>query len=149
MVSAVKWQAASTVTQIMTTQLDGLANDTISTASTEVDNSTNLDTFAWLELNVTFPTAPSDDSPSVDVYMTQAPDGTNYQDNPVSGGTDQGHLFAASFPVQKVTTAQRLVIGPIPLPPHKFKLFLDNQTGQAMNSTGNTLDIAVNNLEGQ
>ena len=149
MVSAVKWQAAPTKTQIMTTQLDGLANNTISSASTEVDNSVNLDTYAWLELNVTFGSAPSDANPTVDVYMAKAPDGTNYESAPLTGGAQQGHMFIGSFPVQKVTSAQRIVVGPIPLPPTKFQLYLDNQTGQAMAANGNTLDIYTDNLEGQ
>ena len=149
MVAAVKWEGANTVTQIMTTALNSLADNTITAASSEVDNSVNLDTFMWLELNVTYGTAPDDANPSVDVYMIEAPDGTDYQDDPVTSGVDQGHLFLGAFPVRKITSAQRLVVGPFAMPPSKFKLFLDNQAGQAMAATGNTLDIAVNNLESQ
>ncbi|MFQ5433931.1 MAG: hypothetical protein ACE5FD_03560 [Anaerolineae bacterium] len=126
-----------------------MANDTISAASTEVANQTNLDTLAWFELNVTFGTAPSDTNPTVDVYMATAPDGTNYETAPLTGGANQGHMFVGSFPIQKVTSAQRIVIGPIALPPTKLKVYLDNQTGQAMAASGNTLDIITDNLEGQ
>jgi len=149
MVSKVLWDQSATPSSIMTTALNSLADNTISGASSVVDNAANLDTMAWLELNVTYGTAPSDANPSVDVYIAESLDGTNYQDAPVTGGTDQAHLFMGSFPVRKVTSAQRLVIGPFAIPPSKFKLYLDNQTGQAMAATGNTLDIKVANLEGQ
>ena len=143
---AVKWAGAPTRTTIMTTQLDGLANNTISGASSVVDNSVNLDTYAWLELNVTFGVAPSDANPSVDVYIQKSLDGTNYEDAPLTGGAQQGHMFVGAFPIKKVTTAQRIQIGPIPLPPEKVQFYLDNQTGQSMAASGNTLIIGVQNL---
>lgn len=150
MVSAVKWEAAlSVVTGIITTALNALANNTISAVSTEVDNSAGLDTFFWLELNVTFAVAPSDANPSVDVYATRALDGTVYETAPLTGGVDAGQTYIGSFPVQKVTSAQVLRIGPFGFEPMKHKFLLDNQTGQAFPATGSTLDIATNNLEGQ
>lgn len=149
MPSALQWEATSSVTQIMTTALNSLADNTITAASTEVDNSTGLDTYFWLELNVTYGTNPGDAVPTVDVYMTQAPDGTNYESAPLTGGANQGHMFVGAFPVRATTSAQRVVIGPFAMPPHKLKFYLDNQTGQATASSGNTLDIVTNNLEGQ
>jgi len=149
MVSALKWEASLSGTQIMTTAMNSLADNTITAASTAVDNSTNLDTKAWLELNTTYGSSPSDNAPSVDVFMATAPDGTNYESAPLTGGADQAHMYVGSFPIQKVTSAQRIVIGPIDLPPSKFKLYLDNQTGQAMAASGNTLDIYTDNFEAQ
>ena len=149
MVSAVKWQAAPTVTPIATTQLNSLANNTISAESTVVPNQTNLDTLSWFELNVTYGVAPTDSNPSVDLYAATAPDGTNYETAPLTGGVNQGHMYIGSFPIAKVTTAQRIVIGPFALDPMATKFYLDNQTGQAMAATGNTLDIITDNFEGQ
>lgn len=149
MPSAIKWETTSAQTSIMTTALNSLANNTLSAVSTEVNNSTGLNTYAWFEINVTFGVAPSDTAPTLDIYMTQAPDGTNYQSAPVTSGTDQAHLFFASVPVRKVTTAQRLVFGPYPLPPHKCSFYVDNQTGQSMAASGNTVHIYTNNLESQ
>ena len=149
MVSAVKWQAAPTVTSIMTTALNSLANNTISAASTVVANQTNLDTLSWFELNVTYGVAPSDANPTVDLYAATAPDGTNYETAPLTGGANQGHMFIGSFPIAKVTSAQRVVIGPFAFDPMTTKFYLDNQTGQAMAATGNTLDIITDNLEGK
>ena len=149
MVSAVKWQAAPTITEIMTTQLNGLSDKHMTTASSEVDNSVNLDTFGWFQLFGGFSVAPTASNPSIDLYMATAPDGTNYEPDPVTGGTDQGHMYVGSFPIQKLTGSKYWVIGPFALPPMKFKVFLDNQTLQAMYATLNTLSIITNNLEGQ
>jgi len=149
MVAATKWEGTSSGTEIMTTALNTLANNTISAASTEVDGATDLDTFMWFELNVTVGTAPDDAVPTFNLFKTEAPDGTNYESAPVTGGVDQAHLFLANIPVRKVTSAQRLVVGPFPMPPHKFKVYVDNQTGQSAAASGNTLDIYVNNLESQ
>ena len=150
MASIVKWEAAPSVTaDIMTTALNSLANNTISAVSTEVVNSTGLNTFFWLELNVTFGSAPSDANPSVDVYATRALDGTVYETAPLTGGADAGQTYIGSFPVQKVTSAQVLRIGPFGFEPLKHKFLLDNQTGVAFPASGSTLDIGVDNLEGQ
>ena len=149
MVAKVLWAGASSVTQIMTTDLNSLANNTMSAASTVVTGQTNLDTFMWLELNVTFGVSPSDANPSVDLYMAQAMDGTNYDTAPLTGGANQGHLYIVSFPIAKVTAAQRVTIGFFAAQPHTAKFYLDNQTGQTMAATANTLDIGVNNLESQ
>lgn len=149
MVAAIKWEGASSATEIMTTALNSLADNTITAASTEVNGSTALDTFMWFELNVTFGVAPDDNNPTVDLYVTEAPDGTNYASAPVTGGADQDQLFLDAVPVRKVTSAQRIIVGPFPAPPHKFKVYADNQTGQSMAASGNTIDIYVNNLESQ
>ena len=150
MVSKVLWANAPSVTaDIITTQLNSLSNNTISSASSEVDNSVNLDTFYWLELNVTFGSAPTDANPNVDVYATKALDGTNYETAPVTGGTDCGYQYVGSFPVRKNTSAQNIQIGPFAMPPTKLKFYLDNQTGVAFPASGSTVDIVVNNLEGQ
>ena len=149
MVAAIKWEGTSSATEIMTTALNSLADNTISAASTEVDNSTGLNTFMWFELNAIFGTSPDDANPTVDLYIIQAPDGTNYASAPITGGVDQDHLILVNIPVRKVTSAQRLVVGPFPAPPHKIKVYADNQTGQSMAASGNTIDIYVNNLESQ
>jgi hypothetical protein len=112
-----------------------LSNDTISAVSSEFDNSSTLDTMGVLEIAGTFGTAPSDTSPTLDIYYTIAPDGTNYSDAPLTGGADQSQTFLVSIPVRKINTAQRLSSIMLPLPGAKLKFYVDNQTGQSLNST--------------
>ncbi len=149
-VSAIKWETASAESSLMTTVLNSLANNNISAAGTEYVNAANLNTRGWLKLNVTFGSAPSDNNPTVDVWIAQDASNAEYDSAPVSGGTDQGHMLLLRIPVRKVTTAQIITV-PIPgyLPPHDFKLYLDNQTGVAFPASGSTLKMYVNNFEGQ
>ncbi len=152
MVAAVKWETTSTDRGGIDTGAT-LADNTMSAASAEVDNATNLDTMGYLELSTSdhtalFSVAPDDANPSVDIYMTQAPDGTNYESIPVTGGADQGSKYIGSFPVEKNTTQATVVIGPIALPPTKFKYYADNQSGQTLTAEWE-VTLWSNNLEGQ
>lgn len=149
MVAAVNWEAAASGSSVLTTELNSLANNTMSAASGAYDNGTNLDIYAWFELNVTFGTNPSDTPPTVDLYMAKALDGTNYETAPVTGGAGQQHEFVGSFTVLANTSAQRITLGPVLLPPCKVKFYLDNQTGQTMAASGNTLHVYPANLESQ
>lgn len=149
MVAAVKWEASPAGAQQLSTELNSLANNTLSAGSAAYDNSANLNVYAWFELNVTFGTNPSDTPPMVDLYAAKSLDGTNYESAPVTGGAGQQHMFLGSFQVLANTSAQRVTLGPVLLPPCKLKFYLDNQTGQSMASSGNTLHVYPNNLESQ
>lgn len=152
MVAAVKWETASTDRGGIDTGAT-LADNTMSAASAEIDNSSNLDTMGYLELSTSdhtalFSVSPSDTVPSIDLYMTQAPDGTNYESTPVTGGADQGSKYFGSFPVEKNTTQATVVIGPILLPPVKMKFYADNQAGQTLTAEWE-VTLWTNNLESQ
>lgn len=113
-----------------------LTNDTIIEANdSTLDNRTKLDEYCQFELTGTFGTSPSDTVPSLDIYYTAQIDGTNYTDAPLTGGTDQGQTFLCSIPVRKISTAQRLFSPLVKIPPHQLKIYVDNQTGQSLNST--------------
>jgi len=154
MVSAVKWEAASTA-RVAIDLGTTLANDTMSAVGAEIDNSTNLDTYFYAELTTSDQSAlfdttpPNDTAPTCDLYMTQAPDGTNYEDAPLTGGADQMNLFVGAFPIQKNTTSFLTVIGPFLLPPHKLKFYLDNQNGAGTLTAEWEVNIYTNNFESQ
>ncbi len=150
MPSAVKWEAPLVSRgSVLTTQLNSLANDDISAVGPLLDNSVNLDMYGWLEINVNFASAPTDSTPTLDVALSMAADGTNYDDAPVTGLVQQGHLLSFSVEVRKISTAQRILYGPIPLPPGKLKFALDNQCGVAFPATGSTMTLYTNNVESQ
>ena len=65
-----------------------------------------------------------------------AVDGTNYET------ADNANAFRGVFvPTGTALAAQRLVIGPVPLPPTLVQPSLINKTGQALASANNTLKI--------
>ncbi len=121
----------------LSTELNSLANGSYCTASAAIDNSTNLDLFDQLELNVTYGVAPSTGG-TVDVFLLPSLDGTNYPDG--GGATAPApENQVGSFTLRAVTTAQRLSLRDIPIPPGLFKYVLKNSAGQAMAASGNTL----------
>jgi hypothetical protein len=134
-----KWTAPSTtLTSLLTTELNSLASAGVSAAGTEYDNNSNLHLYAWFVLDVTFGSSPTDKS-AVDIYIAKAFDGTNYQYSAVPRSPD----YVGSFLVKDNTSAQKHVIGPILVPPCKFKLVLVNSTNQAFPASGSTVKAAL------
>ena len=138
-----KWAAYTSRGNVLSTELNALANAGRSAAGTEVNNATNKDVYGKLELQVTFGTAPSAGG-YVEIYMVTAPDGTNYEDG--SDTVDPGtHKLIDRIQVRAVTTAQRLSGRLIPLLPGKTKFLLYNGSGQAFPASGSTLALYTTN----
>lgn len=152
MVAAIKWEAASTAR----TAIDlgaTLASDVLSVVGAEIDNSTNLDTYGWLEIATStgdlFASAVTRTNASFDIYMVQAPDGTNYNNTPVTADVSEfRNLRVATIPGPTEAGVVPQIVGPIALPPHKFKLLLFNNTDQTIQATWE-LNLYTNNLEVQ
>lgn len=132
---------------VLTTELNSLADAARTAAGTEVDNSTNLDQFGKLEINVTFGSAPTAGG-YVEIYMVTAPDGTNY-----ASGSGSVHPGAQSLvdviEVQATTSAQILMSRVLKLQPAKTKFLLQNRTGQAFPASGSTVELFTGNDEVQ
>lgn len=123
------------ITSILTTELDGLANATMSSASSAIDNSSNLDLFMDLQLYVHTQGSARSAGATVEVYLSIALDGTNYSD--VLAATSE---LIAVFPLDAATTARYVTRRDIPIPPSAtFKLAVYNRTGQAFAANTSTL----------
>lgn len=148
MANAIQWQAAPTSRgTVLTTEMNALAAAARTNSGTEIDNSVNLDMYGWLELSVTFGTAPAA-SGFVSIYIVRALGGTNYEDG--SSTVDPGgHTWVASIPVRAVNTIQRLMVGPIQLPPSKIEFIVANNASQAFSASGHTLTLYTDNAEVQ
>lgn len=130
--------AASATTSLMSTELNSLANAGTALGSTVLDNSTGLYLFLNAQLNVTFGSAPTAGN-TVDLYLVPSLDGTNYSDT----ATTPNQLYAGSFPLRAVTTAQKVIMLPagVMLGPFKYKPFIVNNSGVAFPASGSTLDV--------
>jgi hypothetical protein len=146
MANAVKWEAIWTSrSTVLTTELNSLANGAYSAAGTEIDNSSNLDQYGKVEINLASlsPTAGA----CLELYMITAPDGTNYEDAP---GTNNPatHILVACIPVDTTATDAKLCMSPVFfLQPAKTKFVLKNATGVALASSGNTVELFTSNDE--
>ena len=136
-----KWNSARAVATVLTTELNALSNGTMSAASAAVANQTNLDLYAdfVLHLAALSPTAGA----FITVYILEALDDSTFPapSDAALRLQPQQILFSVQLG-QDASTAQDIVVRNVLLPPHAFKLKLDNQSGVALGATGNTLSIS-------
>lgn len=126
----------------LSTDLNSLANNTNSAASAAIDNTTNLDLFHDLTLNLAAQGSARTAGGTVGVYLTMALDGSTYD------AVD--HTCAelvAVFQLDATTTARQLTRRDVPVPPGLFKYFIRNQTGQAFAASTNTLRYRAHSVE--
>jgi len=132
------WAAFSEQANSLTTQLNGLGSATLSAASNELDNATNLDTHQVIEVTLATHTVVTPGY--LEIYMIKAVDGTNYEDAPVLGGLDRNTLLC-KLPVKAGTGAKSVMSKMLPLPPFKVKYYIGNVTGNALNASGNIMNV--------
>lgn len=124
---------------LLTTELNSLANATYSAAGTEYDNTAQLDVWAIAQLTVTYGTNPTVNSP-VHLWALGTLDGTNYEDGSASLRPPDD-AFVGSFQLYNNTSAQKLFTRPFKLKPIKLKLIVYNLGGQTMAASGNKVTL--------
>ncbi len=141
-----KWNTHSATVALLTTELNSLADATMSAASAAVANHTNLDMYADFEIVLASlsPTAGA----FVTLYIWEAiDDGTNY---PAQSDADlrlTATQVLCTVPIgTTASTAQRIVVRNVLLPPASFKVKLDNRAGVALNASGNTVKMNPYNV---
>lgn len=136
--STIQLGAYRGVTSALSTELNSLAATSGKAISAALDNSGDLDLFADLELAVTFGTAPTVGT-VVEVYLLPSIDGgTVYPDGSTSV-LPQSSLYVGGFAVRAVTTAQKMVLRGVALPPGFYKWLVQNTTNIAFPASGSTL----------
>lgn len=130
---------AVTLRETLDTELNALADGARTAVGAEIDNGTNLDRYGIGEMTVTFGSSPDSQAP-VNLYAVLAPDGTNYTTGNATRPPSPT-LFLGSFLVEATTSAQRLATKPFELPPCKFKIVAENDTGVAFPASGSEIKI--------
>lgn len=128
-------------TTVLSTELNSLANGSLSAVSTAVDNSSNLS--IWMDVELVLATQGGSRSAGATctLFMSPSLDGTNYTDNTVE------QEIAFVFPLDAATTARRHIRRGFELPPlSTIKFSLLNSTGQALAASGNTIKYRTRNL---
>lgn len=134
MATSFKPESGSTSAQFSGTDISATANGSSATSSTAYDNTSGY-LWAYWELVLGSIGSARSSTATVEVWILASVDGTNYPD------TSSANSQLITFVPAASTAAQRLTIGPVPLPPGKFKCYLVNKTGQAFasGSGANTL----------
>lgn len=143
MASIGKWNAPSAAVSVLTTELNSLGNNTLSAASSAVDNRANLDVYADVELVLgsLSPTAGA----YVALYILEALDDTNYAEA-TNLRLKTSQLLCVIGLDTTAATAQRIAVRNLILPPSKFKIVLDNQSGVSLAASGNTVKMIPYNI---
>jgi len=143
MASAINWESSPSLTSYETTDLNSLA-DAGTVVGDAIDNSSGLDMYMDVELYLAAQGSARDSGAYVALYLTPAPDGTNYVDT-----TNLSNYLVGVIALDAATTARREAVQMIPAPPGLFKIVVENQTGQAWAGTGNTLKYRLYSVESQ
>jgi hypothetical protein len=143
MAQTIKWTTPITIETIMSTDLNSLANNAGEVrggASAQYETADSL-IYGEFELYVTFGVSPSALS-LVEMFFIRRIDGTNPEDY-TRGASAAGNVsgFAGGFSVRAVTSAQRIILPRVELPPLDWITMLINKTGQTMAASGNTLKL--------
>ncbi len=134
------YRAASA--NVLTTELNSLADGNTSALSAERDNGTNLDRYADFQLDLASVTI-SSAAAYVTVYVVPTVDGTNYPDWSSSTYANHDTQYAVGIMFVKGVTAAtaRSTLTGVALPPGKYKVALRNSCGASLAASGNTLAI--------
>ncbi len=132
----------ASIASALTTELNSLGSGSTSSASSAIDNTSNLDLYHDLTLTVAAQGSARSAGATVSVYMTMALDGTNYDDTNATTAE-----LVAVFPLDAATTARQATRRDVPIPPGLFKYFVVNSTGQAFAASGSLLEFRAHSIE--
>lgn len=130
------------ITTALTTELNSIVNNANTAASAAIDNTTNLNLFMDVMLNLATQGTARVAGAVVIVYAVHALDGTTYDDV-----LDSLCEVVAVFTLDPATTARQVTRRGWPMPPGLFKLFCRNITGQTLAASGNTLKYRMHNVK--
>jgi hypothetical protein len=131
-------QVVGTIATVLSTELNSLASNGQALSSSAYSASGGY-LMAEVELACTFPGGTPTNNSGVLIWFLRAPDGTNYEDGDAS--TTPARPPDVAFLVRQVTSSQRQARRGL-IPPGTFKVLVRNDnTGQAMASSGNTVKI--------
>lgn len=132
-----KHSAYSSLTSVLTTQADALANNGNTAASSAIDNTGNKHILADVEIFVNTQGSARTAGGQVILYLlTSADGGTTYDD--INTSTSEAWC---ALTLDASTGSRRRTIRNLDIPALFFKIAQRNETGQAFGATGNTVKI--------
>ena len=133
--ATVKLSAYGSTTSVLATELNSLANGSLSSASSAYDNSSNLYPLCAVEVVIATQGSARSAGATVTVFMSSSATGTT-QDNTVESP------IAMTFALDAATTARTHTFHNVPLTPSSSSKFtLLNSTGQALAASANTVKV--------
>lgn len=139
-----KWSSTS-LTTVMSTELNSVSNNTLTASASSFDNTTNLNLYADIEINL------ASLSPSAGAYISlfiaESVDGTNFPSQSLADFQLTATQNLITLPIgTTAATAQRICCRQVVIPPAKFFIYFMNQTGVALGASGNTVKFLTYSL---
>jgi hypothetical protein len=131
-----KHDTLGSATTVLSTELNSLANNTLSSASSAYDNSSGLYIFFGVELTVAAQGSARSAGAAIIIYYSQDLVGSSSQDLTVESP------ILTMFPLDAATTARKHSQSGLWLPPSAaLKFAAYNTTGQALAASGNVVKL--------
>ena len=141
MANKINWDSSPAITAYLTTELNTLAS-AARVIGAAIDDTANLNMYMDVEVVLAEQSSTRTAGCHIAVYLVTSIDGTNYGYGDASVQPPASSLVAA-LPVDAAVTARRLTSKPFLVPPGKWKLVIENNTGYALAATGNTAGYRV------
>lgn len=141
MPNQVKYSAYDAFTKVIAgtgSDLKNLATNTQMLGSAVVNHTAHMQ-YGDFVLKCKFGTGPSATDARVDLYLISSVDNSTYED--ANSTTPPNTTYVGSFPVQNVTTQQRIGLYHILLPNCDFKPLVINRTGQSTSNVDNENEL--------
>lgn len=138
-----KWLGATSRGNVLTTELNALANGGFSAVGPAYDNTANLD--EWIFFDITLASLAAAAGASLQIFFVVSLDGTTYED-PASSTNPGSHQLVCTVSVNVSTSAKRIQTKDgYRIPPFKGKFVLKNACGVALGATLNTVAAYTSN----
>lgn len=145
--ATIKHQAKEAVENVMTTELNALADGGLMITASALSNdaSAELELYADFRLYLATQGSARDSGANVTMWILPEVDGTY----PYGSASlePQAELIIGGFSFDAATIARYAVLRDVPLPPSDFHVILKNDTGQTLAATLNTLRMERHSIE--
>ena len=142
-----KWNSPRAVQSVMGTELNSLASGSMATSAAAYDNTSNLDIYVDIEVLLAAFSPVTTTPPYVTLFVQESVDGTNFPAQSAADMRLTSSQLLVTIPIgEAASTAQRVVARQVQIPPAKFNVLLDNQTGTTFAASGNTVRFLPYNL---
>lgn len=140
-----KWNTPRAVATVMSTELNSVTSASMTQSSASYDNTSNLDIYVDIEI-VLAALSPSAGA-YVALWLEEAIDGSDFPAQSAADLRLTTTQLLVTIPIgTTASTAQRVVARQVPIPPAKFFVNLDNQTGVTLAASGNTVKFLPYNI---
>jgi len=145
--SELRWTAYGSLVTYLSSELDGLANDSNKLGSAIDFTAAGADRKLYMDVEIYLNTVDlsAQTNPAIHIWLLARTDGTNFEDG--SDTVTPARAPDKIVPLREVNDAQRVFARFLLTTPDQGKLLIKNKTGAALASSGNTVKYRLYSQE--